>query len=338
MKFYVGVTDNQWFDYLRRLSVQLSARPSDPSCPSESLDEVNFWQPSPDSQFRAIRPGDLFLFKLHRGPRPTRTALTAHRDLIAGGGVLASYSVLPISLAWEAFGPKNGAGSYPEMRRQIAHYRRSQDNPFEDFKIGCIILTQPFFLDKSEWFPVPEWRQSIVRGKTYTLDSGAGRTIWQHLSHLWEQRKVFDLDREARRIEEERARYGKETTIRPRLGQGAFKVAVTDAYRRSCAITEEHSLPALEAAHIKPYGESGPHAVHNGLLLRSDVHRLFDSGYITVTPDYHIEVSGRLREEYENGRYYYPFHGHKLHHLPLDRADHPSKDLLIWHNEQIFRD
>jgi putative restriction endonuclease len=321
MKFYVGVTDHQWFNYLRRLAAS----------PSEPLDEVNFWQPSPNSQFRAIGPGDLFLFKLHRG------SLTARRDLIAGGGVLASYSVLPISLAWEAFGPKNGAGSSLEMRRQIAQYRRSQDKPFEDFKIGCTILTQPFFFYESEWFPAPEWRQSIVRGKTYALESEAGRSIWQHLSRVWQQRKIFNLDGEARRIEEERARYGKETTIRPRLGQGAFKVAVTDAYNRACAITEEHTLPALEAAHIKPYGDSGPHAVYNGLLLRSDVHRLFDRGYITVTPDYRIEVGGRLKEEFKNGRYYYPFHGQKLHHLPLDPADHPSKELLTWHNEKVFR-
>jgi len=331
MRIYVGVTDTQWFDYLRLLSSRLAARPSDPACPAEPLDEVNFWQPSPDSQFRAIGPGDLFLFKLHR------TVRTARKDLIAGGGVLASYSVFPISLVWEAFGQKNGADSYSDMRRQIVHYRRIQDDPADDFKIGCLILTQPFFFDESVWFPVPEWNQSIVRGKTYGLDSEAGRVIWENLTAIWQRRKVFDLDKEALRIQDEQARYGKETTIRPRLGQGAFKVAVTDAYRRSCAITEEHSLPALEAAHIKPYGESGLHAVHNGLLLRSDVHRLFDSGYITVTPDYCTEVSGRLREDYENGRYYYPFHGQKLHHLPANNADHPSKDLLIWHNEQIFK-
>jgi putative restriction endonuclease len=112
---------------------------------------------------------------------------------------------------------------------------------------------------------------------------------------------------------------------------------VTDAYGRACAITEEHTLPALEAAHIKPYGDSGPHAVYNGLLLRSDVHRLFDKGYITVTPELRIEVSRRIREEFENGRYYYPFHGHKLHHLPIDLADHPSRELLVWHNEKIFK-
>lgn len=116
-----------------------------------------------------------------------------------------------------------------------------------------------------------------------------------------------------------------------------FFVAVTDAYRRACAITEKHSLPALEAAHIKPYGDSGPHEVYNGLLLRSDVHRLSDRGYITVTRGYHIEVSRRLREEHKNGRYHYPFHCHRLHHLPPSPADHPSRELIIWHNEKIFR-
>lgn len=250
---------------------------------------------------------------------------------------MTRYSVFPVSVAWDAFELKNGAASFLEMRRQIAQYRRVESSPFEDFKIGCVVLTQPFFFDESEWFPVPEWSQSIVRGKTYGLDSAAGRIIWQYLTEIWQRQRVFNLDREARRIEEERARYGKETTIRPRLGQGAFKIAVTEAYRRACAITTEHSLPALEAAHIKPYGESGPHEVYNGLLLRSDVHRLFDRGYITVTPDYHVEVSRRLREEFENGHSYFPYQGKLLANLPSNPADHPSKELLTWHNENLFR-
>jgi hypothetical protein len=90
---------------------------------------------------------------------------------------------------------------------------------------------------------------------------------------------------------------------------------------------EEHTLPALEAAHIKPFEENGPNAVYNGLLLRSDVHRLFDRGYMTVTPELRIEVSRRIREEFENGRYYYPFHWNKISHLPRNQADWPSSDL-----------
>ena len=53
------------------------------------------------------------------------------------------------------------------------------------------------------------------------------------------------------------ARFGEPHLIRPRLGQGAFRVLVTDIYRRRCAVTQERTLPALEAAHIRPYGDGG---------------------------------------------------------------------------------
>ncbi len=318
MRLYVGVTDQDWFDYLR----------SQPG-----IDEVNFWQPSPNAEFRALNKGDLFLFKLHRSER------TRNRDLIAGGGVFVSYSTLPISLAWEAFENRNGAATYSEMRQQLLRYRRIPDVPHEDFQVGCIVLTQPFFFDESLWFPAPEWSASIVRGKAkgYELDKEAGHFIWRSLQRGWQNQQIRYLDGEAQRLDEERVRYGKETTIKPRLGQGAFRVLVTDAYNRSCAITGEHSLPALEAAHIKPYNESGPHAVNNGLLLRSDIHRLFDRGYITVTPEFKVAVSRRLKEEFENGRSYYPFHGHHLSRLPGAINDQPQGELLIWHNENIFK-
>ena len=70
-------------------------------------------------------------------------------------------------------------------------------------------------------------------------------------------------------------RYGALQLVRPRLGQGAFRVAVTDAYDRACAVTGEHSLPVLEAAHIKPFAENGPHEVVNGVLLRAEPPRVF---------------------------------------------------------------
>lgn len=318
MKLYAGVTDQNWFDDLRSLT---------------GVDEVNFWQPSPNAEFRALNKGDIFLFKLHKSSR------TRDLDLIAGGGVFASFSILPISLVWEAFEIRNGVASYADMRRRLVHYRRIPDNVHEDFRVGCIILTQPFFFDESMWFPAPDWSPSIVRGKAngYELDKEAGKSIWKSLELAWSKKHAFEFDKEALRVDEDRARYGKETTIKPRLGQGAFRILVTDAYKRACAITEEHSLPALEAAHIMPFNESGPHAVNNGLLLRSDFHRLFDHGYITVTPEYRIEVSRRLKEEFENGRSYYPFHGHPLSHLPPFPDDRPQKELLRWHNENIFK-
>jgi hypothetical protein len=107
------------------------------------------------------------------------------------------------------------------------------------------------------------------------------------------------------------------------------------AYRGACAVTGEHSLPVLEAAHIRPYGSEGLHDVQNGLLLRADVHRLFDRGYVTITPERRFEVSRRLREEWENGKIYYALQGKEIA-LPASRGDHPDPALLRWHNENIF--
>ena len=73
----------------------------------------------------------------------------------------------------------------------------------------------------------------------------------------------------------------------------------------------------------------------NGLLLRADVHRLFDRGYVTVTPDLKFVVSPRLQEEFENGKVYYERHGKQIH-LPSQKADHPDVNLLRWHNENVF--
>ncbi len=125
--------------------------------------------------------------------------------------------------------------------------------------------------------------------------------------------------------------------VRPRLRQGAFRVVVTDAYERRCAITRERTLPVLEAAHIKPYSDGGVHDLPNGLLLRSDLHRLFDSGYMSVDPDERrLLVSERIREEFENGRDYYALHGRELA-VPVDPTALPSRDNLLFHFENCFR-
>lgn len=84
---------------------------------------------------------------------------------------------------------------------------------------------------------------------------------------------------------------------------------VTDAYQRRCAITGEKTLPVLEAAHIKPYAEAEPHRIDNGILLRSDLHKLFDLGYVTVKAELRVEVSSRLKEEWERWREYYAHQG-----------------------------
>lgn len=108
-------------------------------------------------------------------------------------------------------------------------------------------------------------------------------------------------------------RFGSPITVTPRLGQGAFRMLVTDAYHGRCAVTQEKTLPVLEAAHIHPYSKGGDHSLRNGILLRNDLHRLFDLGYVGVNPDSRVfEVSRRLRQDFENGQDYYALHGRNV--------------------------
>jgi putative restriction endonuclease len=111
---------------------------------------------------------------------------------------------------------------------------------------------------------------------------------------------------------------------------------VTDKYRRRCAISRERTLPALDAAHIRPYAEGGMHDISNGILMRRDIHSLFDLGYVTISPDMKFEVSKKIREEFENGRYYYSLHGTEIER-PDDPSSWPDLAALSWHNDHRFK-
>jgi putative restriction endonuclease len=308
-KAFIGVTDQDWYEFL-------SSRPD--------LTEVNFWQPSGRTHFRALSPGELFLFKLH-----------SPNNYIVGGGFFATSSLLPLSLAWETFGAMNGVASLPEMRRRVAKFRRVPVLPGEDFIVGNIILEQTFFLTREAWIPSPPtFAGQIVRGKTYDLDTGDGLNLRVALEDRLRERPAVSVQRSV--AEGVTARMFSDPMLaRRRLGQGAFRVLVTDAYERQCAITREHTLPVLEAAHIRPVTQAGEHSVNNGLLLRSDVHTLFDRGYVTVMPDFKFRVSSRLRRDWQNGKIYYRLDGEPIH-VPRESSCLPDRELLEWHADSVF--
>lgn len=303
MRFYVAITDFDWFTYLS----------------AQKPDEVNFWQPSGGRQFRALQPGEPLLFKLH-----------SPRNFIVGGGFFSKFSSVPLTLAWEAFGTKNGAQSLDEMRKRVWRYRTGEPQAGVEENVGCIMLQQPFFFSEPEWIPVSDWAQAIVQGRTYDAREGRGAEIWAEVQHRLN--RTFEPD-ESVALQAER--YGKPQIQLPRLGQGAFRVIVADSYERACALSSSHILHILEASHIKPYAQGGSHSPTNGLLLRQDIHTLFDRGYITVTPEYRVEVSKRIRQEFNNGDDYYAMHGRQIR-LPELEQLRPSRELLGWHNETVF--
>ncbi len=306
MKLYVGITDRDWFNFLRQRNAV----------------EMNFWRPRHTSEFRAIQPGELFLFK-SRYPS----------NRIVGGAFLVRHTTLPLEIAWMTFGEANGAASLAEFRTKIQTIRRDQERKPS---IGCTVLTQPFYLDDSDFFEPPaDWSANIVMGKAYDATIGEGLKLYEQaraaIISAGQQSEFQPI-----RVGEETARYGNEQLIRPRLGQGGFRIVVMDEYERRCSITGEKTLPVLEAAHIRPFAEEGPHDISNGIFLRSDLHTLFDRGYITIANDLKVVVSDRIREEFSNGKEYYAMHGRELKVVPRLPSHRPAAEFLEWHQNHCF--
>jgi putative restriction endonuclease len=310
---WLAPTDHDWYSFLHQQG---------------QSDEVNFWRPSARNRFL----GDEFV--------PFLFKLKAPHNAICGFGFFARYAALPAWLAWDTFGVANGCTDRRSMEDRIRRIRqrmRFKGNAERD-PIGCILIVKPVFFPPEAWIPQPtDWPPRNQAPMKYDLEKGEGARIW---SACVERAQWPTGDHELETVStahENQPLFGAPQLVTPRLGQGTFRIAVMDAYGRACAATGEHSLPALDAAHIKPYAEAGPHSTRNGLLLRADFHRLFDQGYLTVTPDLRMVVSALLREEYENGKSYYPFHGQALREAE-GAGDRPDPAFLTWHNDHVFRE
>lgn len=155
VRLFVAVTDKSWFD-------QLSA--------SAPHDEVNFWQPSGTTQFRALQPGELFPLQaacakqLHRWRRHFRPRVD--RTAFPGVGCLRPEE--------RCFQPRRDADTNRELSSRLDRFGRSTGS-----RIGCRILTQPFFWSRHLWLPVPEsWSPNIVTGKGFSAEEKDGQHLW----------------------------------------------------------------------------------------------------------------------------------------------------------------
>lgn len=309
-KGFIGNTDYDWFSYLRARG---------------TVEEVNFWQPSGRSAFRAVAPGAPFFFRL-KSPH----------NAIAGFGFFSRFEIVPAWLAWDSFGVLNGAPDLESMLTRIRRYRSRESllavtRP-DGFSIGCIMIGSPVFFPDGDWVREPDdWKANIVRGKGVDLLTGEGQRVF---SECLERARAFAPDEGLLAVTDS-PRTGSPMLVEPRLGQGTFRIALVSAYQGACAVTREHSLPVLEAAHIKPFAAGGPQQLQNGLLLRADFHRLYDKGYVTVTGDHVFKVSQRLPDDFHNGREYLRYHDTTIA-LPQSIADRPNPELLDWHAQEVF--
>ena len=310
---YIGNTDFVWYR-------NLLAR-------QRQLEEVNFWRPGSGHLLRSLEPGAPFLLRLK----------AQHGGAIAGFGFFSRAQHLTIREAWTYFGVGNGAGTLAELVERIGRYRTAEPAT-ANTSIGCLLLVAPVLFPEHMWVEGPAgWKQNIVSGRRFDRSEPEYQRIWS--ACLENARQLQNQLGSWTATELERVwapgSAGTGRVIYPRLGQQTFRLSLVDAYGRACAVTNEHSLPVLDAAHIIPHADGGSLDPRNGLLLRADVHRLFDDGYVTVTPDHVFKVSERLREDYNNGRIYYELHGRRIR-VPDNPALQPARDNLALHGERYF--
>ena len=116
-----------------------------------------------------------------------------------------------------------------------------------------------------------------------------------------------------------------------RQGQERFRKALRDAYEDTCVISSVAIPEVLQAAHIYSYRGPKTQIVNNGLLLRSDLHLLFDAHLFTIHPENHkVVLSDQLKASD-----YKIYNGIQIAD-PCDRRLSPSDELLNIHYQQFL--
>lgn len=133
-----------------------------------------------------------------------------------------------------------------------------------------------------------------------------------------------ELDFDPENISDDRKRNIIESVQRE--GQAKFRAELLNVYNGKCAMTDCDVEAALDAAHIFPYRGTKSNYIANGLLLRSDIHKLFDQYLISINPNTNrIVISSNLLNTC------YEELNQKIVNFPQALSFHPSRQVLEWH-------
>lgn len=278
---YLGITDTNWFKFLRAKKDQIGRY-------------INFWTPG-TKNFKAIKPGELFIFKLHAEKSK------GENGEIVGGAYFDGFEQMSVSEAWDRFGYGNGTESKFELKAAIDEYR-VRNNMYQNSDIGCIVLRDPFFFDDDKWIESPrDWGKSIVSGKKYEISRGIGYDLYQKIDVIINDNAneliISDIEIYADKLQ----MVGKEreTFVKARVNQSIFRERLLKKYK-CCCLCKINNPKFLIASHIKPWVKSENNEkldINNGLLLCPNHDALFDSGYISFEDNGAIMISKHLKQE-----------------------------------------
>jgi putative restriction endonuclease len=247
------------------------------------------------------------------------------RGRIAGYGSFFNSAIYWAHDAWDIFRERNGAGTHDDFIERI-EAQRTVRNP-KLYAIACHDIVQPTYFGELK-AQLPEAALRRLGNGPIDEESPDGKLL---LSFV--QDAEFPPPRAE--IDEEFGSSGLSTKRSIRPGRSGFRMAVIEAYGRTCAVTGETVLPCLDAAHLLADQLGGPMHVGNALLLRRDVHPLLEAGYLAVSNDYRVMISAWLPKAYEQSRTYLDFNNKPLR-LPKDRNLWPDPRWIERHRAMTF--
>ncbi|MNK33957.1 hypothetical protein D3C87_524560 [compost metagenome] len=297
--FAISSTDGNWFNYLKD---------------NELSSYVNFWTPTPRNT-KDLKEGDRFYFMLKS---PVWK--------IGGFGEFVRYENITPELAWNKFGNRNGNISKQDFINSIQEYMNKNSEKYGkrtldtySYKLGSIVLRNCEFWDKQDYKDPEDYDIKFpLRAETI-------RCLDQDDPFLHDNSGLTDFGL----VNEPRE--DNVYVVKYRNGQSVFKGKILKAYNNTCCITGETMPELLEAVHIQKYANKYSNHVQNGVLLRVDIHRLFDSNLLIVDKDYTIRISSLVTDEY-----YKHFDGKKIN-LPLLEQDRPSVEALALRENEFRR-
>lgn len=164
----------------------------------------------------------------------------------------------------------------------------------------------------------------------YREEDGAKHPRIRAILEHFEKVLAGESDQKGDASKSAKEREKKKALVELRYGQPEFRKKLLKAYSGRCAVTGCRVERALVAAHVKPYALDGASSVANGMLLRADVHALFDAYLLGIDPDdgFAVKVSpSLLGSEYEKLRRFA---------LPAAKADFPDAVELREHLKRVL--
>lgn len=273
--FAISPTDNHWFNFLKGSGLNSN---------------VNFWTPTPWN-LKKLNPGDRLYFMLKS---PIRK--------IGGFGEFREYKNLTSTQAWNEFGYRNGRNSRQEFIDSIQGYIDKNSSKFggapiniDTYEIGCIVLENCEFWE-NDLFLEPKDQSIDFATQVVTIKYFAQEDPFKEAQPILERFDLVDLPRK-----------DKQRFTNTREGQSAFKGKILKVYNNTCCVSGETIAELLEAAHIQEYRNKKSNHIQNGLLLRVDLHRLYDNQLLYIDSDYTIHISNLVASPI-----YRQFHGLKI--------------------------